>query len=112
MGRYRENVFRMALAANALPYPRFGTFAYSNQTNSLVIYETLPAKDLRGDQVAEFIAPFVQKAIVWKQAIEKGEIPQVNAPSTSSRLDRHVRTEVKMDISHTPAAKEWGKSRD
>lgn len=82
VGRYRENLFRLALASNALPFPRYGTFAYSNQSNSLVLFETILAKDLHGDQVAEFIAPFVQKALLWKQAIEKNDIPTVSLPST------------------------------
>ncbi len=82
VGAYRENIFRLALASNTQPFPRFGTFAFSNQSNSLVLFETLIAKDLHGDQVAEFIAPFVQKAQLWKQAIEKGEIPSVSLASS------------------------------
>jgi Tir chaperone protein (CesT) family len=83
VGGYRENLFRLALASNNAPFPRFGTFAYSNQTESLVLFDILPSKDLRGEQVAEYIAPFVQKAIVWKKAIEKGEIPAISLPGTA-----------------------------
>ena len=81
-GPYRERIFRAALAENALPFPRYGTFAFSKQANSLVIFEQIPAQDLHGDQVAEFIAPFVQKAHAWKEAIEKGEVPAVNQPGS------------------------------
>lgn len=85
-GRYRENLFRLALSSNTVPFPRYGNFAFSNAANSLVLFETLPAKELRGDQVAEFIAPFVQKAALWKQAIEKSEIPTVSLPGGSSGM--------------------------
>lgn len=84
LGGYRENVFRMALIANSLPFPRFGTFAFSNRSNSLVLFEVLPVKDLHGDQVAEFIGPFVQKGAAWKKAIENNEMPTVNKPGTTS----------------------------
>lgn len=82
-GRYRENLFFEALKANGMPAPpRIGTFAYSRQTDRLVLFEMMSLNDLRGDRVAEFMTPFVEKARVWKEAIARGEVPVVSTSTT------------------------------
>lgn len=74
-GRYRENIFELALKANGLPTPRYGTFAFSNKTEHLVLFEMLPLRDLRGQKVADLLPKFLEKANNWKTAIAKGEMP-------------------------------------
>lgn len=76
-GRYRENLFREALKANGMPAPRHGILAYSNKTEHMVLFDPLPVKDLTGDKIADAIGPFTEKALMWKGAIERGEIPSV-----------------------------------
>ena len=75
VGRYRENLFREALIANGLPYPRYGDFSYSKQTDHLILTMILPLKDLTGDKVAMALLPFLEKAKIWQEAISKGDIP-------------------------------------
>lgn len=82
-GRYRENLFREALKSNGQSHPRYGTFAYSKRTDHLILYETLNMQDLTGDKVAEFLVKFVEKALVWKNAMKNGDIPTISNIRTS-----------------------------
>jgi hypothetical protein len=75
-GRYREIVFKEALRHNNTPHPRNGTFCYSDKNENLVLMELLPLKDLTGVKIADVFTPFSERATAWKQAIEKGEVPQ------------------------------------
>ncbi len=83
-GRYREDVFRNALIANAQPYPRYGTFAYSKEADSLALFELIPIENLTGAKVAEVIAPLIQKGVIWKETLERGDVPKISIPGTST----------------------------
>jgi hypothetical protein len=76
-GKYRENVFREALKANAIAYPRHGAFGYSLDTEQLIIFKVMPLKNLTGDQLAAYLNPFMEKAIEWRGILEKNEVPHV-----------------------------------
>ncbi len=77
-GRYRQTLFKEALRANGLPYPRYGTFAFSQKTNHLIFFEYLWAKELNGEKLSAFLVFFKQKAQAWKEAIIRGDVPQVS----------------------------------
>lgn len=74
-GRYRETIFREALIANGMPYPRNGDFAYSKQTDHLILTAVLPLSQLTGDKVAMVLLPFLEKAKHWQESISRNEIP-------------------------------------
>lgn len=78
-GRYRENLFKEALRANGMPAPRHGNFAYSKQKDHLLLIEMVPLKNINGEKIKAILQPFGEKAINWKSAIEKGEIPLVTS---------------------------------
>lgn len=82
-GRFREDVFREALKANGLPSPRYGTFAFSEQNNRLVFFGMLSLRELNGEKIASFLQPFMEKALVWKNAIEAGDVPVADTMTTS-----------------------------
>lgn len=82
-GRYREDVFREALKANGLPYPRWGDFAYSQKSDHLVLFHTLHTKDLTGEKVADFLVHFLEKAFQWRDSIQRGDVPVVSGIYTS-----------------------------
>ncbi|MGK5595546.1 MAG: CesT family type III secretion system chaperone [Parachlamydiaceae bacterium] len=84
-GRYRENVFREALIANGMPEPRHGNFAYSKQTDHLILSLSLPTKNLTGDQVAAALIPFKAKAKHWQESISKNDLPSRYGPLSSAR---------------------------
>jgi len=82
-GRYREDVFREALKANGQPWPRYGTFAYSDQSDHLLLYKLMPLKDLNGEKIGSYLSPYLEKAEKWKESLEKGEVPVVATFTTS-----------------------------
>lgn len=83
-GRYKENVFREALKANGLPPPLQGIFAYSTKTEHLVIFERFRGRELNADRISEFIQKLSEKALQWRSAIERGEIPTIEQTRSSS----------------------------
>lgn len=85
-GRYRANYFREALKANAQPYPQHGILSYSQKTNHIVIFESLHLKDLTGEKIADGLIPFTEKALLWKEALTKGDIPSVSGTHTFSGM--------------------------
>lgn len=75
LGRFRENLFREALKSNGLPPPKNGIFAYSKKNDALVLYSSVPMANLSGQKLADLLAPFMQKADLWRVGIEKNEVP-------------------------------------
>ncbi len=84
-GRYRENVFREALKNNGLPAAR-AILAFSEKTEHMVLFEYINTKDLTGEKIADEIAPFTEKALQWKSALEHGDIPSSSNVYTSSGM--------------------------
>lgn len=76
-GRYRETVFREALKANGLPHPHVGEFSYSKKTENLCLMTKMPTKNLTGSKIATAFGQLADKAAIWKEAIEKGEVPSI-----------------------------------
>ncbi len=74
-GKGREKFFQSALIANGQPFPRGGTLAYSRQADKLVTHQTFPLEGLDGTHVATQLCALVEQAIVWKEAIKRGQAP-------------------------------------
>jgi hypothetical protein len=74
-GKYRKDLLKAALISNGLPPPREGIFAYSKQSSHLIIYKMLSTTNLTGRKIAEVVTPLSEKALLWKEAIARGEIP-------------------------------------
>ncbi len=83
-GRYREDVFREALKSNGLPLPRFGTFAYSEQSDQLILFGLLSLRELNGEKIAAFLGPFMEKSLAWKCAVNDGVVPLAETVSTKA----------------------------
>ncbi len=71
-GSFRELVLKESLKANA-SYHSFGTFAYVEKNNMLVLHQFLLAKDLNGQKLAEFLELFIEEALLWQEAIASGQ---------------------------------------
>lgn len=84
VGKYRENLFREALRANNQPLPRNGVFAYSHQTDHLVLFLFIPIENINAEKIAERLLPFGELAFRWKDAISQGNIPEVELPLTAA----------------------------
>lgn len=76
-GKYRENLLKEGLKANT-SYPRIATFAYSERTNQLTLFDHLYYANLQIEKAADTLALFIEKALLWKQAIERGILPQIS----------------------------------
>ena len=74
-GKFRENLLKSALKENNV-YPRLGTFAYSARNNQLTLFAYAYYPGLNGDNFADFLATFLEKAFTWKTALETGRIPE------------------------------------
>ena len=85
-GRYREDVFREALIANGLPNPRYGTFAFSEQSEHLILFGLLSLRELNGEKIAVFLHPYMEKALAGKNAIGAGDIPVADTMTTSQTV--------------------------
>lgn len=79
-GKFREIVLKRCLEENNL-YPRLGTFAYSDRNNSLAFYARVYYPGLQGDNFADFLGTFFEKALQWKQGIETGQLPSLEKMS-------------------------------
>lgn len=76
-GKYREEVLYEGLRANDQRPPRYGNFAYHPKRNQLVLWERLPLKNLRGQEVASFLGFFVIKALECQKAISSNMLPAI-----------------------------------
>ena len=84
-GHYREDVFKESLVANGMPYPRHGFFAYSDQSDHLLLMDFLPLKDLNGEKIASAIYPLIEKAKVWQDNLSRGAVPIAETTSQGRR---------------------------
>lgn len=82
-GKFRENILKDSLKANAAPH-EMGTLAYSDRNNKLALFHYLPLPDLNGHKLADFLAKFVEKAAQWKTGVETGNTAQLVAFSPKS----------------------------
>ncbi|HSX25566.1 MAG TPA: CesT family type III secretion system chaperone [Chlamydiales bacterium] len=71
-GKFRENVLRETLKANALPDPRAGIFGYLDRTNHLILFQRYPLPILNGERLAGLIGGFLELGNAWQKAIEAG----------------------------------------
>ena len=86
-GKYRENILREALRANGQPLPRLGTFSYGQKKESLLVFETTSMEDLTGARLADLISQLSDKARVWRDSIDRGEIPSVHSAAAPVRSE-------------------------
>lgn len=87
-GRYRENLFEAALKMNRSSPTSIGILAYSKKNNQLIMFDRISIKDLNGNKTADCLKAFVEKTKIWKEAIEKGDIPSI---SEKNRKFEHAR---------------------
>lgn len=74
-GKFRENVLREALKENGLFPPKPGIFAYSTKKNALVFFNKFSIQDLDIKNLLNVITDFKNKALLWKESIDQGNIP-------------------------------------
>lgn len=86
-GRFRDNAIKEALKANEFYPPSTGTFGFSHKSNALYLHTVLDPYRLDADKIANTLNPFIAKAKMWADALQKGDIPVVGEeaiPQSSS----------------------------
>ena len=74
-GAFRETLLEGALIANAVPPPWSGVLAYSEDIDSLVLFELLDAQNLSGKDLMAYLNGFNNKCRQWQEAIKTGQLP-------------------------------------
>lgn len=80
-GRYRENILREALKFNGLNQLHKGVFAFSKKNQKLFLFEMLPLEEISADQVNTIMQSLSEKVTVWKEALQRGDIPNIGNTS-------------------------------
>ncbi len=85
-GKIRENILREAMKSNGLPQPQNGTLGYSTKTRHLILFSKLKMETQTGEGLYQYLLPFIQKAYLWKEALERNQTPPLGqeGPSQSS----------------------------
>jgi hypothetical protein len=71
-GKFREEVLREALKANARTDPIAGSFGYLASSNHLALFQKYPLEILNADRLAGLIGGFLDLAQHWQEAISQG----------------------------------------
>ena len=81
-GKFREDILSAALKANYID-PSLGSFAYSENTQILILQLYLPSS-IPPALLGTLLQQFTEKAITWKDAIEQGNVSRlVSNPGSS-----------------------------
>lgn len=83
-GRFRQDFFKAALISNGKGQNKNGVLSYTDEPEQLFLFKYVPLERLTGAELATIIIPFSQKATIWKEALESGNIPQVTADQNSA----------------------------
>lgn len=84
MGRYRNNLIQQALKLNNNSPLSTGVIGFSQKSNQLILFTKLNPLLLNQNQIITLLPAFINKAKVWKEAINSGEIPENSPHATSS----------------------------
>lgn len=77
-GKFRENILKAALIENGLEIHKKGIFAYSERKNALIFFKKIPLNKIKPKELLIILYEFKDKALEWKEAISRGNIPQVS----------------------------------
>ena len=88
MGPYRNQIARAALQSNAATPSSSGILGFSQKLQQLILFIKLSPHTLTTHQILTLMPPFMEKAKVWSQAIEKHDIPilYTDSPKKTSGL--------------------------
>jgi len=70
-GKFRENVLKDALKVNSSYHP-FGSFAYLEKNNQLILHQYLNTSDLSAEKLAKHLEVFIEEAEEWRAALASG----------------------------------------
>ncbi|MCC5832462.1 MAG: CesT family type III secretion system chaperone [Chlamydiales bacterium] len=83
-GAYREKIFLQAMRVNGGSLSPRGILAFSEKNNTLVLFQFLQLASLNGEKLHTFLEIFCQHAKVWKEALKRAEIPEIEEEAPKS----------------------------
>ncbi|MCB1072525.1 MAG: CesT family type III secretion system chaperone [Chlamydiia bacterium] len=83
-GRFRENVLKDALKVNG-QYQPFGSLAFYEKKNMLILHQFLPAEKLNGEKLAQHLEVFIEEAEEWRRALASGSTAPIKYHSVESK---------------------------
>ncbi len=81
-GSYRDKIFLEGLRSNGIAHKPRGILAFSEKNDTLILYQFLELSHLSGEKLHQFLLLFRENAVIWKRALERGEIPQLVVESS------------------------------
>ena len=76
-GVFREKIFKQALRINGMSRIPYGTLAFSEMNDTLILFQFLPVATLNGEKLWNFLQPFLEHGKIWKEALERGDVPSI-----------------------------------
>lgn len=83
-GSYREQIFMRALRVNALPRIPRGYLAFSEKSDALVLFQYLDLASTDPEKLYDFLKLFVDHARLWREALNKGDLPKLEEGHSGS----------------------------
>ena len=85
-GIYRERLFMEAMRSNGTAKTLKGILAFSEKNDTLILFQFLNIAWVSGDKLYAFLQLFKEQAMLWKEALERGEIPPIVVEVEESKI--------------------------
>lgn len=82
-GSYRKKILFQALRVNGGSLQPRGILAFSEKNETLVLFQFFPIATLTAQKLAAYLELFREHAKAWKEALKRGEVPEVEEDSPS-----------------------------
>jgi hypothetical protein len=84
-GKFREKILKAALKENG-SFERILIFCYSDRNNQFAAFNYISFENLSADILADALELFLDRAFLWKKALQTGEIPSLQDLSVKKGL--------------------------
>ncbi|MBA3721824.1 MAG: CesT family type III secretion system chaperone [Parachlamydiaceae bacterium] len=76
-GRYQETLLKAALKANGYDPLSHGILGFAPKSNTLILFQKIEAQHVKPMKLITVLTPFLEKARLWSESIQRGDIPHV-----------------------------------
>lgn len=81
---YQERVFKAALRFNDKGPLSQGVLGWSKKSGHLILFILIDTRYINADKLKELLNPFISKAKFWFEAIQKGNVPDIEEEKSSN----------------------------
>lgn len=83
-GRFREDLFQAALQFDGKADKQPGVLCYIEDGDLLALYDRFEADQINANKLKDIVSNFHSTAIVWKEGLEQGRIPDTGVVTRST----------------------------